>query len=52
MSKTKLQGGGSNTGELPSIEFDLQVHRDETAAKIGELHSILSIYLASFNSFR
>ena len=51
MGKQRGQGD-SKSGELSSLDFDFQVHRDETAVKFGELQSILSVYQASFNSFR
>lgn len=37
-------------GELSSLEFDFQVHRDETAAKIGELQSSFAVFRSEFRA--
>ncbi|KAK9941772.1 hypothetical protein M0R45_007466 [Rubus argutus] len=52
----RQKGGGSNpppphvSGELSSLEFDFQVHRDETAAKIEELHSSFAYFRREFRA--
>lgn len=39
-------------GELNLVEFDLQVHRDETSAKFSEIHEFMESMRALQNSFR
>ncbi|PRQ38519.1 hypothetical protein RchiOBHm_Chr4g0414861 [Rosa chinensis] len=56
MVKLKGAGGGGSvpqaSGELSHVEFDLQVHKDETAARFSELQMTLNVYQESLNSFR
>ncbi|XP_024156291.1 uncharacterized protein LOC112164308 [Rosa chinensis] len=51
----KQKGGGAHppgSGELTNVEFDLQVHKDETTARINALQETLSGYQDSLSSFR